>query len=97
MKKYLRQGLRRAGRACRVAAGWLALCGAAWGAPPAAAKQDSGPSVGSGVYVMAYFLVIFGIAAGMLFVCRSSNRRDRAKPEQYGEGKKSSIVKPEGT
>ena len=34
-------------------------------------------------YVMAYFLVIFGVALGMLFVCRSSNRRERARPEQF--------------
>ena len=32
-----------------------------------------------------YGLVILGIGLGMLLVCRSSNRRDRARPEQYEE------------
>ena len=61
-------------------------------APPAPVKKDAGNSVGGGVYVMAYFLVIFGIAAGVLFTCRSSGRRERARPEQYGE---STSVNPE--
>jgi heme/copper-type cytochrome/quinol oxidase subunit 2 len=63
-------------------AGSLAFYGAALaqgpGKPAAAA-----PSVNSMTYVMAYFLVIFGVALGMLFVCRSSNRRERARPEQF--------------
>jgi hypothetical protein len=49
-------------------------------------KKDE-PQINSMVYVMAYMIVIFGIALGMLLVCRSSNRRDRAKPEQFGETK----------
>jgi hypothetical protein len=65
-------------------AGWLALGGVAFGQLP---KNEEGPSLNSSTYVMAYFLVIFGVALGMLLVCRSSNRRERAKPEQFVEGK----------
>ena len=71
-------------------AGWLAVRGVAL----AQAQQDKPKQEdsGSGEYVLAYFLVILGIALGMLLLCRSSNRRDRARPEQFGEGK---IVKKE--
>ena len=51
--------------------------------PGAKPTPIAGEGINSGVYVMAYFLVIFGIALGMLFVCRSSNRRERARPEQF--------------
>ena len=67
-------------------AGWLTLCGAALAAEPTK-PSDPTKDIGSGVYVMAYGLVIFGIALGMLFVCRSSNRRERARPEQFVESK----------
>jgi hypothetical protein len=40
-------------------------------------------------FVLPYILVILGIALGMLVVCKSSGRRDRAKPEAYSEGKES--------
>jgi hypothetical protein len=65
-------------------AGWLTLCGVAWAQLP---KKEEGPKLNSSTYVMAYMLVIFGVALGMLLVCRSSNRRERAKPEQFGESK----------
>src|ERR1017187_5948593 len=73
--------LRRAFFACLVFVGWLAVSGVALAAPPEPPKQE----VGSGVYVMLYFLVIFGIAIGMLCVCRPCNRRDRAKIEQFAD------------
>jgi len=38
-------------------------------------------------WTMGYFLGLMGIALGMLVVCRSSRRRDRAKPEEYTEAK----------
>jgi hypothetical protein len=60
--------------------GWLAAYGAAMAQQPAKPQTES---VGGGTYVMAYFLVLFGIALGMLFVCRPSNRRERAKPEEF--------------
>jgi hypothetical protein len=66
--------------------GWLAFCNAAWAAITTA-PSDPSKGLNSSTYVLAYILVIFGIALGMLFVCRSSNRRERAKPEQFGESK----------
>ena len=53
----------------------------------ATAPSDATKNLNSSVYVMAYFVVIFGVVLGMLFVCRASNRRERAKPEQFGESK----------
>ncbi|MBN2577902.1 MAG: hypothetical protein JXB10_02845 [Pirellulales bacterium] len=41
-------------------------------------------------WILPYILVVLGIALGMLVVCKSSGRRDRAKPEGYGEGKSGS-------
>lgn len=72
------------------AACWLLICvcGTAFaqrGAQPPA--QSGSTTTGAGAYVMAYLLVILGITLGMLFVCRSSGRRDRARPEVYGEAK----------
>ena len=67
-------------------AGWWILHGAALAQVPAP-KPNEGETINSSVYVMAYGVVIFGIALGLLLVCRSSNRRDRAKPEQFGEMK----------
>jgi hypothetical protein len=72
---------------------WLTAGGAVLAqAPPA--QNKPGESVNSGVWVFAYFLAILGIVAGLLFVCRSGGRRDRARPEQYGEAK---VVGPEET
>jgi hypothetical protein len=64
--------------------GWLAVYGVALAQPP---KKEEGPSLQSGTYVMAYILVLICIGLGMLLVCRSSNRRERARPEQFGEAK----------
>ena len=61
--------------------GWLTSYGFASAQPPP--KPLPGQAINSEVYVFAYFIVIFGVALGMLFVCRSSNRRERARPEQY--------------
>ena len=66
-------------------AGWLAVYGVALAQAQKPNKDE--PQLNSSVYVMAYMLVLFGIALGMLLVCRSSNRRERAKPEQFGEAK----------
>ena len=76
----------RAGRISVLALiGWLTVYGAALA--QAKATPVKGESINSEVYVLAYFLVIFGIALGTLIVCRSSNRRERARPEQYAESK----------
>jgi hypothetical protein len=64
---------------------WLALQAAALAAPvpPGGAKPaDSG---GTNQYLASYGIVLLGIGLGLLFVCNSARRRDRAKPEQYGE------------
>jgi D-alanyl-lipoteichoic acid acyltransferase DltB (MBOAT superfamily) len=66
-------------------AGWLAVYGVAL-AQAQQPKKDE-PQLNSSTYVMAYILVLFGVALGLLLVCRSSNRRERAKPEQFGEAK----------
>jgi heme/copper-type cytochrome/quinol oxidase subunit 2 len=82
----LRLLFRRLKIALVVLAGWLALHAAALaqvaGLP--AAKKESA-TTGTGAYVMSYMLLIFAIALGMLVVCRSSSRRDRARPEAYLE------------
>lgn len=67
--------------------GWLSIHGVAFAKQAAqqAAKKDS--TTGSGAYVFAYGLVILGTTLGLLFVCRSSSRRDRARPEVYGKSK----------
>jgi H+/Cl- antiporter ClcA len=61
------------------------------------ARDTTGKSESSGnsAWVWAYILVILGVALGMLVVCKSSGRRDRAKPEAYGEGKGSADKKEE--
>jgi hypothetical protein len=55
----------------------------------AQARSPGGPSSAesSSAWVMAYMMVIMIIALGMIVVCKSSGRRDRAKPEVYGEAK----------
>ena len=60
--------------------GWLAVHGAVLAQGPE--KKVDG---NAGSYVLPYAVVILGIALGMLCVCRSSGRRDRARPEQYDE------------
>jgi hypothetical protein len=80
--------LSRQARICLLAAsGWLALHAAALGqaAGQLGAKKESSATTGAGAYVMAYLLLVLAIALGMLVVCRSSNRRDRARPEVYIE------------
>ncbi|GEM_PF-3434964 len=68
---------------------WLSLHGAALAAPPPNQGAAGSATTGSGAYVMSYLLLVLSITLGMLFVCRSSNRRDRARPEVYGKSKSS--------
>ena len=86
MKQYLRLFGGKAKMIVLVLAGWLALHGAAL-AKAVEKKKDEGGGGEGGSYVLPYALVILGIALGMLFVCRSCNRRDRARPEKYGDAK----------
>lgn len=67
-------------------AGWLAVHGTVLAEPPQKKAESEG-----GSYVLPYALVILGVGLGLLFVCRSSRRRDRARPEVYDESK--AIVK----
>ena len=55
---------------------WLAIHGTALAQQGMPNKDENG----GGQYVMSYFLVIMGVAVGLLVVCRASNRRDRANP-----------------
>ncbi|MEN6457959.1 MAG: hypothetical protein ABFC63_03450 [Thermoguttaceae bacterium] len=73
-------------------AGWLTVGSAAFAQ---AFKQPPKPdaTTGTGPYVMAYILLILAIALGLVIVCRSSNRRDRARPEGFVE---KSMVEQEG-
>ena len=66
-------------------AGWLAMHGPAVAA--AVAEEAEKKSDGGGSYLLSYALTGAGIVLGLLFVCRTSRRRDRARPEQYGETK----------
>jgi len=61
---------------------WWTLPCVVWAQESGAAQPSQGGSKG---YVLPYFLVLMGIALGMLVVCNRSKRGERAKPEQYGE------------
>lgn len=79
---YLRRICRIVNRAVLLLACWVALFEVAMAekkAPPAPP-----PSEGSSFdYTLQYFIVILGIALGLLLVLRSSNRQERDHPEQY--------------
>ncbi|HYW79332.1 MAG TPA: hypothetical protein VE890_07120 [Thermoguttaceae bacterium] len=62
------------------AACWLAVHGTALA--QATEEKKSKES-----WVMSYFLILLVVGLGMLVVCRSSRRRDRAKPESYSGSK----------
>ena len=42
---------------------------------------------GGGAWVVAYMIVLLVVSLGLIVVCKSSGRRDRAKPEVYAEAK----------
>lgn len=59
----------------------LLLC-----APLAAAAGDDEPTTSGGAsWVVSYMLVLLCIVLGMICVLHPSGRRERARPEQYGE------------
>jgi hypothetical protein len=66
-----------------VVIGWLAVPAAALAQGP----QQPPAADGGGMYVLPYALVLLGVGLGLLVVCRSTRRRDRARPEQYEESK----------
>ena len=65
---------------------WAAVYGSALAKKPAVPEEEGGEG-GAAAWTMPYGLVILGVALGMLLVCRSSRRRERARPESYDEGK----------
>lgn len=52
--------------------------GTAWAQAVVQEKEKSG-----GSWLLSYGLVALGVGLGMLFVLKSSHRRDRAEPEKY--------------
>jgi hypothetical protein len=53
----------------------------------AQASGSSSGEAGGGSWVWAYMIVLLAVTLGMIVVCKSSGRRDRAKPEVYAEVK----------
>lgn len=60
---------------------WLALEMPVWAKPPTKAVEEE--SGGGGAWVPSYFLVLLCVALGMLIICRTSQRSERARPQQY--------------
>jgi hypothetical protein len=54
-----------------------------WFAVPGTTFAEGGE--GGGSYVPSYALALLAIALGVMLTCRSSRRRERARPEQYQE------------
>ena len=60
---------------------WLAMQAEILAA--AAKRVDAGGGESSQTWVAPYALLMLAIGLGMLVVCRSSRRTDRAKPKEY--------------
>jgi len=60
----------------------LAMEGLAWAQAAPASESSSG---GRNLYLASYFIVLLGIFLGLVVVCNPSRRRDRPKPESYGD------------
>ena len=57
-----------------------------YGVALAKKKEEEAPAKEEGttsLWVLGYFLVGLGITLGMLVLCRSSRRSERAKPQAY--------------
>lgn len=65
---------------------WLGLTGSAW-AQRAGARTADESSGNATPWVLPYALVLFCIALGVFMVLHPSKRRERAKPEVYGQPK----------
>jgi hypothetical protein len=63
------------------AACWAALVGSALAGEPTKDKEAAGASV----WALPYMLVVLVLALGLLTVLKPTRRRERDKPEQYGE------------
>jgi hypothetical protein len=76
---------------CRIMQ-FVLLSAAAWMAGQSMVLAKDTPSTavsneGGGAWVWAYMIVILVLSLGLIVVCKSSGRRDRAKPEVYAETK----------
>jgi hypothetical protein len=67
-------------------AGWSIVYGTAL-AQGYAPNRITQPKKEPGEFVTSYALVLLAVGLGLVLVCRPSNRRDRARPEQYAESK----------
>ena len=68
------------------AAYWLAMQGTALAAAANKAEPEEKAAGGGGAgWIYSYALLILLVALGVFVVLKPSGRRDRAKPEQYGE------------
>ena len=76
---------RKAKLVAMAAAMWLAVYGQALAAKkkPEPADAGGGAAESTHGWVLPYFILLLAIGLGMLVVCRSSRRSDRAKPKQY--------------
>lgn len=68
------------------------LAVAAWMGGEAMVLAKDGPGGASATessssWVAAYMIVLLVVTLGLIVVCKSSGRRDRAKPEVYAEAK----------
>ncbi len=74
-------------RSLAIGAGlWLAVSGPAW-AQGSGSKKAAESSGSATPWVLPYALVIFCIALGVFIVLHPSKRRERAKPEVFGQPK----------
>jgi SNF family Na+-dependent transporter len=65
----------------------FSITGAAQTLAKDAAPSSSSGGGGGGAWVWAYMIVLLFVALGLIVVCKSSGRRERAKPEVYTEAK----------
>ena len=74
---------RKAKLAAMAVAMWLAVYGHALAAKKKPVPEDTSAAESTQGWVLPYFMVLLAIGLGLLVVCRSSRRSDRAKPKQY--------------
>jgi len=68
--------------AATAAVTWTLTQGVLWAQEGEAATVNTGKARD---WALPYFLVLFCVALGVFSVCRTARRRDRAKPEKYGQ------------
>jgi len=75
---------RRVKLAATAAGAWMFTQGVIWAqeAEEAPATPEAGRARD---WAISYFLVLFCVGIGVASVCRMARRRERAKPEDYGQ------------